>query len=88
MPQLRREFGSADVVDCRGLTSGEIQKFDWTALKLDQWITMLGTAQRFPDPDKLTPDGLTGTGNSLDLINPYEPRPDIISRTQRRLNGI
>ncbi len=62
--------------------------FDWTALDLDQWIAILGTAERLPDLEKLTPDGLTGTGNFLDLANPDEPRPGIISRTQRRLEGI
>ena len=88
VPQFGRDFGSADVANCRGMTSGEVQSFDWAALDLDQWVTILGTAQRFPDSDKLTPNGLTGTGNFLDLASPNEPRPDIISRTQQRLEGI
>ena len=88
VPQFGRDFGSSDVANCRGLTSGEVQSLDWAALDLDQWIAILGTAQRFPDPGKLTPDGLTGTGNFLDLTSPNEPRPDIISRTRQRLEGI
>lgn len=70
------------------LTGSETQTFDWAALDLEQWIATLGTAQRFPDSDKLTPDGLTGTGNFLDLANTDEARPDVVSRTQQRLEGI
>ncbi len=70
------------------LTGSEIQTFDWAAFDLEQWIDTLGTAQRFPDPDKLTPDGLTGAGNFLDLANTDEARPDVISRTQQRLESI
>ena len=87
-PQFGRAFGSAEAPDCRGLTSSEIQRFDWLALDLDQWITILGTAQRYPDPDKLTPDGLTGTGNFLDRVDRNEPRPDVITRTRQRVDGI
>ena len=57
-------------------------------VRLTQWIAILGTAERFPNLEKLTPDGLTGTGNFLDLVDPNELRPDIIFRTQRRLGGI
>jgi conjugal transfer mating pair stabilization protein TraN len=88
VPQFGRDFGTAEVPDCRGLTSSEIQRFDWTTLDLDQWITTLGTADRYPDPDKLTPEGLTGTGNFLDLVDPDQPRPDVITRTRQRLDGI
>ena len=88
LPQFGRDFGSVDVPNCRGLTGGEIQTFDWAALDLDQWIAILGTADRFPNPEKLTPDGLTGTGNFLDLIDPDERRPNVVSRTQERLEGI
>ncbi|NJO37012.1 MAG: conjugal transfer protein TraN [Rhizobiales bacterium] len=86
--QFGRAFGTAEAPDCRGLTSAEIQRFDWTALDLDQWITILGTADRYPDSDKLTPDGLTGTGNLLDRVDRNEPRPDVITRTRQRLDGI
>ncbi len=86
--QFGRHFGTAEAPDCRGLTSAEIQTFDWSALDLDQWGAILGTADRYPDPDKLTPDGLTGTGNFLDLVNANEPRPNIINRTRQRLDDI
>ena len=33
--QFGRDFGSAEVPNCRGLTSAEIQAFDYTALDLD-----------------------------------------------------
>ena len=72
VPQFGRAFGTAQAPDCRGFTNSEIQRFDWTTLDLDQWITILGTADRYPDPDKLKPDGLTGTGNLLDLVDPDE----------------
>ncbi|MDH3661714.1 MAG: conjugal transfer protein TraN [Alphaproteobacteria bacterium] len=88
VPQFGRDFGSAETPDCRGLASGEIQRFDWTTLDLDQWIAILGTAGRYPAPDKLTPDGLTGAGNFLDLVVPDQPRPDVIARTRQRLDGI
>ena len=88
IPQFGRDFGSVELPNCRGLKGGEIQTFDWAALDLDQWIAILGTAERFPDLQKLTPDGLTGTGNFLDLVDPDEPRPDIVSRTQERIEGI
>ena len=88
IPQFGRDFGSVELPNCRGLTGGEIQTFDWAALDLDQWIAILGTAERFPDLEKLTPDGLTGTGNFLDRVNPAEPRPDVINRTRQRLEGI
>ena len=86
--QVGRAFGTAEAPDCRGLTSAEIQSFQWSTLDLDQWITILGTADRYPDPDKLTPEGLTGTGNFLDRVNPTEPRPDVITRTHQRLDSI
>ena len=86
--QFGRGFGSVDVPECRGLTGGEIQTFDWAALDLHQWIAILGTAERFPDLEKLTPDGLTGTGNFLDLVEPDKPRTDVITRTRERLDGI
>ena len=57
-------------------------------LDLDHWIAILGTADRYPDPDKLTPEGLTGTGNFLDRVNPTEPRPNVTTRTRQRLDGI
>ena len=88
VPQFGRIFGSAEAPDCRGLTTTEIQRFDWSALDLHQWIAILGTADRYPDPDKLTPDGLTGTGNFLGRVNPTEPRPDVITRTRQRLDGV
>ncbi|MEZ5933197.1 MAG: conjugal transfer protein TraN [Alphaproteobacteria bacterium] len=86
--QFGRDFGSADITNCHGLTSGEIQIFDWASLDLDQWIAILGTAGRYPDPDKLMPDGLTGVGNFLDRANPSEQRPNVINRTRQRLDGI
>gem|GEM_PF-4160565 len=88
LPQFGRDFGSVEVPNCRGLTGGEIQIFDWAALDLDQWIAILGTADRFPDSDKLTPDGLTGTDNFLDLADPDQSRPDVITRTRQRLDGV
>ncbi|MEZ5934846.1 MAG: conjugal transfer protein TraN [Alphaproteobacteria bacterium] len=88
VPQFGRDFGSAELPNCRGLTSAEIQNFDWAGLDLDQWIAILGTAERYPDPDKLTPGGLTGTGNFLDLAIPDVPRPDVITRTRQRVDGI
>lgn len=88
VPQFGRDFGSAKAPDCRGLTSGEIQHFDWTMLDLDQWIAIIGTAERYPDLDKLTPGGLAGTGNFLNLVDPDEPRPGAVSRTQQRLERI
>ena len=88
IPQFGRDFGSVDAPNCRALTGGEIQTFDWAALDLDQWIAILGNAERFPDLEKLTPDGLTGTGNFLDLADPNVPRPDIVLRTQERSDGI
>ncbi|MEM8950646.1 MAG: conjugal transfer protein TraN [Pseudomonadota bacterium] len=88
VPQFGRAFGSAEAPDCRGLTSAEIQRFDWTALDLNHWTAILGTADRYPDPDKLRPEGLTGTGNFLDRVNPTEPRPDVITHTRQRLDGI
>jgi conjugal transfer mating pair stabilization protein TraN len=88
VPQFGRDFGSSEAPDCRGLTSSEVQRFDWTALDLDRWIAILGTAERYPDLDKLTPEGLTGTGNFLNRVNPTEPRPDVITRSRQRLDGI
>ena len=86
--QFGRTFGTVEEPVCRGLTGGEILAFDWAAFDMGQWIATLGTANRYPDPDKLTPDGLTGTGNFLDAANPDEPRKDVIVRTQQRLEGL
>ena len=88
IPQFGRDFGSVDVPNCRGLTGSEVQTFDWAALDLDQWFAILGTAERFPDLEKLTPDGLTGTGNFLDRVNQTEPRSEVINRTRQRLEGM
>lgn len=86
--QFGRDFGTADVPNCRGLTSAEVQAFDYTTLNLDEWIAILGTANRYPDEDKLTPDGLTGSGNFLNGIADGGERPDVIRRTRERLNGV
>ena len=88
VPQFGREFGTVEEPNCRGLTAGEIQAFDWTTFDMDQWIAILGTANRYPDPDKLTPDGLTGTGNFLDVVDPDQSRTEVIERTQLRLDGL
>ncbi len=86
--QFGRDFGTVDEPNCRGLSGGEIQALDWRAVDLKQWTTILGTAGRLPEPDDLTPDGLTGTGNVLDRVDPDSPRPDVIERTRLRLQGI
>ena len=86
--QFGRDFGTYDLPNCRGLTGYEIQAFDWLALDLDQWIAILGTADRFPNEEKLTPDGLTGTGNILNLATPNEPRPEVSTRSRERLEGV
>ncbi len=88
VPQFGRTFGTVEEPNCRGLTGDEIQAFDWASFDMDQWIAILGMANRYPDPDKLTPDGLTGTGNFLDVVNPDQPRAEVIERTQRRLDGL
>ncbi|MGI9502062.1 MAG: hypothetical protein ACR2RE_03280, partial [Geminicoccaceae bacterium] len=72
----------------RGLTSAEMQAFDYTTLDLDAWIATLGTADRFPDEEKLTPHGLTGSGNFLSGLAEGGERPDVIQRTRERLNGV
>jgi hypothetical protein len=76
------------VRDLAALASSEIQRFDWVALDLDQWTAILGMAQRYPAPDKVTPDGLTVAGNFLDRVNPNETRPTMINRTRQRLDCI
>jgi conjugal transfer mating pair stabilization protein TraN len=83
-----RDFGTVETPNCRGLSGGEIQALDWSTVDLEQWTTILGTTERLPEPDDLTPDGLTGTGNVLDHFDPDSPRPDVIERTRLRLQGI
>ncbi len=86
--QFDRDFGTAETPNCHGLSSGEIQALDWRAVDLEQWTTILGTAERLPETEDLTPDGLTGTGNVLDRLDPDTPRPDVIERTRLRLQDI
>ncbi len=86
--QFGRDFGTVETPNCRGLSGGEIQALDWRAVDLEQWTTILGTAERLPEPEDLTPDGLTGTGNVLGRLDPDAPRPDVIERTRLRLQGI
>ena len=86
--QYGRDFGTVETPSCRGLSGGEIQALDWSTVDLEQWTTILGTAERFPRPEDLTPDGLTGTGNVLGRLDPDAPRPDVIERTRLRLQGI
>jgi hypothetical protein len=86
--QFGRDFGTVETPNCQGLSGGEIQALDWGAVNLKQWTTILGTADRLPEPDDLTPDGLTGTGNVLDRVGTDAPQPDVIERTRLRLQGI
>ena len=86
--QFVRDFGTVETPNCRGLNGREINALDWRAVDLEQWTTILSTAERLPEPEDLTPDGLTGTGNVLDLVDPDAPRPGVIERTRLRLQGI
>ena len=86
--QFGGDFGTVEEPLCRGLTGGEILTFDWAVFEMDRWIAILGTANRYPDPGKLTPDGLTGVGHFLDVLDPDVPRIEVIERTQLRLEGL
>ncbi|MEW6657373.1 MAG: conjugal transfer protein TraN [Thermodesulfobacteriota bacterium] len=83
-PQVGRPWGRAQEPDCRGLTGPDLALVDWNQVNLDEWIALLNLAGKYPTQKTMTSNGLTGSGSPWNFD--HNGRPDVIQRTQERLN--
>lgn len=83
-PQVGRPWGKAQDPNCLGLTGPDLARVDWNQVNLDEWIGLLNLAGKYPTQKTMTADGVTGSGSPWNFDN--NGRPDVIQRTQDRLN--
>ncbi len=83
-PQVCRPWGKAQDPDCLGLNGPDLASVDWSQVDLSEWIALLNLAGKYPTQKTMTSDGLTGTGSPWNFDN--NNRPDVVQRTQDRLN--
>lgn len=83
-PQVGRPWGKPKDPDCLGLTGPDLAAADWNQVDLSEWIALLNIAGKAPTQKVMTPDGLTGSGSPWNFEN--NNRPDVVQRTQDRLN--
>ena len=82
--QVGRPWGEAKGPDCRGLSGYELAQVNWDQVDLSEWMALLNIAGQHPAQKTMTADGLTGSGSPWNFEN--NNRPDVIQRTQERLN--
>ena len=87
--QLGMAYGSLKAPDCSGVTIDQLKAVNWDLINLDEWIGIMTLTGNLPSPengylDTLSLDGLTGSGNALDI---EEPRPDAAQRALDRYPG-
>lgn len=84
-PQLDIGWGTPKNPDCRGLTTAEMEGVNWDLVDLTEWLGILAETGNMATDLTLTPDGLTGTGSSLDVD---DTRADVVDRTATKINEI
>jgi conjugal transfer mating pair stabilization protein TraN len=47
-PQLGLSWGTPKEPDCRGITTDEIQRIDWSQINLDEWLGLLAQTGHLP----------------------------------------
>ena len=85
-PQLARPFGDPEYPDCEGIDMSEVANVDWSRVDLTEWTAMLTHYDLMPQVNALTMESLTGMGSDLNAINGN--RPDVLERTEQRLDGL
>ncbi|WP_242519295.1 conjugal transfer protein TraN [Halochromatium roseum] len=83
-PQLGRSWGEPEHPNCRGLSLQELERLDWARIDLSEWIALLTQADRFPLPEALDLEALTGTGSELST----GARADAAERSAGRAEGL
>lgn len=88
-PQLGMDWGTARNPQCGGLTITQFGSADWTRVDLSEWVAILNAEGLIPDPTTVTLQSLTGSGREvLNAASPTGTRPDALTRTQERLQGM
>ncbi len=83
--QLGMDFGDAKHPHCEGIPFTELKKVDWNAVDLDEWLGILQSGGRLPDPGAIDMESLTGSGSVFDTDG---TRGNARERTVQRLRGI
>lgn len=84
-PQLGKDFGSADNPQCEGIPLADIGKIDWSKIDLTEWLGILQQHGKFPNPQDLNLDKLTGAGNGFNIDG---SRKNAQERASERLDGV
>lgn len=64
--QLKQDFGTAQIPYCGGLAVDNMNKIDFQALNLDEWIGILGLTGQLDDLQNINLDNLTGQTNIIE----------------------
>ncbi len=84
-PQLGLSWGSVKQPLCDGIPVDRLIEVNWDKVNLDEWIGLLQQNGHFPNPERLTPDALTGAGHPF---NTDGQRKNIVDRSTERLKGV
>jgi hypothetical protein len=84
-PQMNLRWGSAKNPNCGGLKIEDLDKVNWDAVNLDEWIGILIQTDNYTDMVDIDLDSLTGNGSALST---EEGRMDVLERNQERMDGI
>lgn len=83
-PQLGLSWGTPKEPDCRGITTDEIQRIDWSQINLDEWLGLLAQTGHLPSESSVNIDNLTGAGSNFNVGT----RMNTTQRAQERVGGI
>lgn len=84
-PQLGLNFGDASSPQCGGIPLERIAEIDWSKVNLDEWLGILQQNGKFPDPESINLESLTGSGSAFNVDG---SRQDASQRVMDRLEGI
>lgn len=84
-PQLGESFGSPKEPQCGGIPLEKVAEIDWSKINLDEWLGILQQNGKFPDPNAINLDSLTGAGNDFNVDG---TRKNAQERALERLEGI
>ncbi|MEK9497177.1 conjugal transfer mating pair stabilization protein TraN [Photorhabdus sp. P32] len=84
-PQLGVNFGDAKNPQCGGIPMDKIAEIDWRKVNLDEWLGILQQNGKFPEPNLINLDTITGTGNDFNIDG---TRKNAQERVLERLKGI
>ena len=89
--QLNQSWGTPENPNCDGLAVADMDKIDWNAINLDEWVGILASGDMLPDDltaaaDRFNMEALTGQGSALDVFQ--DPRDNAIWRTKGRIETL